>query len=99
GSTNAIQVNNTVFPDFIVTVEAEEVLVSLARQRSASLHVNHTWAETVQHMDNDKTTDRGTRQYMRSKLASAQWFIKAIKERESNMLKVIRAIIQFQSEY
>ena len=36
---------------------------------------------------------------MRSKLASAQWFIKAIRERESNMLKVIKAIVQFQSEY
>lgn len=99
GSTNTIQVNNTVFPDFIITVEADEVFVTLARQRSASLHVNQTWAETVHHMDNDKTTDRGTRQYMRSKLASAQWFIKAIRERESNMLKVIKAIVQFQSEY
>jgi len=99
GLTNANQLNNTVFPDFIITVEAEEVFVSLARQRSASLHVNQTWADTVHHMDNDKTTDRGTRQYMRSKLASAQWFIKAIHERESNMLKVIRAIIQFQHEY
>ena len=99
GSTNAIQANNTVFPDFIITVEGDEVLVSLTRQRSASLHVNQTWAETVQHMDNDKTTDRGTRQYMRSKLASAQWFIKAILERESNMVKVIRAIVQLQQEY
>jgi RNA polymerase sigma-54 factor len=99
GSTNSIQVNNTVFPDFIITVEADELFVSLARQRSASLHLNQTWAETVQHMDNDKTTDRGTRQYMRSKLASAQWFIKAIQERESNMLKVIRAIVHYQQEY
>ena len=74
-------------------------MVSLARQRSASLHVNQTWAETVQNLDNDKSTDRGTSQYMRSKLASAQWFIKAIRERESNMLKVIRAIVQFQTEY
>ncbi|HEY4967296.1 MAG TPA: RNA polymerase factor sigma-54 [Puia sp.] len=99
GSVQAVQLNNTVFPDFIVTVEAEEIGVTLARQRSASLHVNQTWAETVHHMDHDKTTDRGTRQYMRSKLASAQWFIKAICERESNMLKVIRAIVQFQEEY
>jgi RNA polymerase sigma-54 factor len=99
GSTNSIQVNNTVFPDFIITVEADEIMVSLARQRSASLHVNQTWAETVQQMDNDKSADRGTRQYMRSKLASAQWFIKAIRERETNMLKVIKAIIHFQTEY
>ncbi len=91
--------NHTVFPDFIITMEGDELLVSLARQRSATLHVNQTWAETVQTMDNNKTTDKGTRQYMRSKLASAQWFIKAIRERESNMLKVIKAIVQFQLSY
>jgi len=99
GTTGPAQLNNTVFPDFIITEEGEEVMVALARQRSASLHVNQAWAETVQHMDQDKSTDRGTRQYMRSKLASAQWFIKAIRERESNMLKVIRAIVHFQQEY
>jgi RNA polymerase sigma-54 factor len=99
GNMTGIQINNTVFPDFIITVEAEELVITLARQRSVSLHVNQTWAETVQHMDNDKSADKGTRQYMRSKLASAQWFIKAIRERESNMMKVIRAIVQFQSEY
>jgi RNA polymerase sigma-54 factor len=98
-SVNAIQVNNTVFPDFIITMEGEEITVALARQRSATLHVNQSWAETVQNLDNDKSTDRGTRQYMRSKLASAQWFIKAIRERESNMLKVIKAIVHFQAEY
>ncbi len=98
-SVNTIQVNNTVFPDFIITMEGEEITVALARQRSATLHVNQTWAETVQNLDNDKSTDRGTRQYMRSKLASAQWFIKAIRERESNMLKVIKAIVHFQAEY
>ncbi|HZK63419.1 MAG TPA: RNA polymerase factor sigma-54 [Puia sp.] len=98
-SSSNIQVNNTVFPDFIISMEGEEIVINLARQRSATLHVNQTWAETVQNLDNDKSTDRGTRQYMRSKLASAQWFIKAIRERESNMLKVIKAIVNFQSEY
>jgi RNA polymerase sigma-54 factor len=97
--TTGTQLNNTVFPDFIITMDGEEIVITLARQRSASLHVNQTWAETVQHMDNDKSADKGTRQYMRSKLASAQWFIKAIRERESNMMKVIRAIVRFQSEY
>ena len=99
GSANINQINNRVFPDFIITVEADEVMGSLARQKSASLHINQTWASTVQQMDVNKRTDRGTRQYMRSKLASAQWFIKAIQERESNMLKVIKAVIHFQTEY
>jgi RNA polymerase sigma-54 factor len=99
GAASSIQVNNSVFPDFILTIDGDEVMVALARQRSATLHVSQTWAETVQNMDGDKTSDRGTRQYMRSKLASAQWFIKAIRERESNMLKVIKAIVNFQKDY
>ena len=99
GSASSLQVNNTVFPDFIITVEADEILVSLARQRSSALHINQNWADTVLQMDKNKTIDRGTRQYMRSKLASAHWFINAIRERESNMMKVIQAIVHYQSEY
>jgi RNA polymerase sigma-54 factor len=93
------QLNHSVFPDFIITMEDDEIMITLARQRSASLQVNRNWAESVQHMEKDKSADKGARQYMRSKLASAQWFIKAIRERESNMMKVIRAIVQFQQEY
>ncbi len=94
-----VQPNNAVFPDFIITVEGEEIIINLARQRSASLHINQAWAESVQQLDHNKALDKGARQYMRSKLASAQWFIKAIRERESNMMKVIRAMVSFQSEY
>ncbi|PWT76659.1 MAG: RNA polymerase sigma-54 factor [Bacteroidetes bacterium] len=99
GSTDTIQPNNTVVPDFIVTMEGEDMNVNLSRQRSATLHVSQSWMETVQQLDQDKSTDKSARQYMRSKLASAQWFIKAIRERESNMLKVMKAIVQFQFEY
>src|SRR5882724_2597483 len=39
GSSATLQPNNTVFPEFIITVEADELHVALARQRSSSLHV------------------------------------------------------------
>ncbi|HEX4850022.1 MAG TPA: RNA polymerase sigma-54 factor, partial [Puia sp.] len=99
GSTAAMQPNNTVLPEFIITLEVDELQVSLARQRSSTLHVSQSWVETVQQLDNDKTTDKNAKQYMRSKLASAQWFINAIKERETNMLKVMKAIVHFQHDY
>ncbi|HEX4851319.1 MAG TPA: RNA polymerase sigma-54 factor, partial [Puia sp.] len=99
GTTDTIQPNNTVIPDFIVNMEGDELQVTLSRQRSATLHVSQSWMETVQQLDQDKTSEKSTRQYMRSKLASAQWFIKAIRERESNMLKVMKAIVQFQYDY
>jgi RNA polymerase sigma-54 factor len=99
GSSAVLQPNNTVLPEFIITLEVDELHVSLARQRSSTLHVSQSWVETVQQLDNDKTTDKNAKQYMRSKLASAQWFINAIKERETNMLKVMKAIVQFQHGY
>jgi len=98
-SINPMHVNNTVLPDFIITMEGEDLQVSLVRQRSASLRISQSWMEAVDNAENDKTVDKGARQYMRSKLSSAQWFIKAIQERETNMLKVIRAMLKFQKEY
>jgi RNA polymerase sigma-54 factor len=99
GSSNAMQVNDTVLPDFVITVEGDELQVSLFRQRSSALHVSQAWVESVESLEQDKTTDRATKQYMRSKLSSAQWFIKAIQEREGNMLKVMKAIVHFQYDY
>ncbi len=43
--------------------------------------------------------DKGAKQYLRSKLSSAQWFVNAIQQRESNMLKIMRAIVDWQYEY
>ncbi len=99
GAEAPMQVNETVLPDFVVTLEGDELQVSLFRQRSSALHVSQSWVESVQSLEQDKNADRATRQYMRSKLSSAQWFIKAIQEREANMLKVMRAIVEFQRDY
>ncbi|MFI5157072.1 MAG: RNA polymerase sigma-54 factor, partial [Chitinophagales bacterium] len=97
--SSTIQPNLQVRPDFVVTMEEEELQVSLARQRSNSLHISQVWLEKVHHAEQDRNTDKSSKLYMRSKLSSAQWFIKAIQEREANMLKVMRAILHFQREY
>lgn len=99
GMAGTLQVNDTVLPDFVITMEGDELLVSLFRQRSSGLHVSQSWVESVQNLEHNKNTDRATKQYLRSKLSSAQWFIKAIQEREANMLKVMKAIVHFQREY
>jgi len=98
-ASTTIQPNLQVRPDFIVTMEGEELQVSLARQRSNSLYISQTWIEKVHQSDQDHTTDKASKLYMRSKLSSAQWFIKAIQERETNMLKVMKAILNYQKDY
>jgi RNA polymerase sigma-54 factor len=94
-----MQPNLQVRPDFIITIEGEDLEVALANQRSTSLHISQTWIEKVQNAEHDDSTDKASRLYLRSKLSSAQWFIKAIQERETNMLKVMRAILRYQKAY
>ena len=94
-----LQPNLQVRPDFLVTIEGEDLQVALANQRSTSLHISQVWIEKVQSAEHDDSTDKASRVYLRSKLSSAQWFIKAIQERETNMLKVMRAILKYQKDY
>lgn len=92
-------VNNNIVPDFILYRDGNYLEVTLHRQRSASLYLNPTWMETIQQSQKNEKTDKATHQYLKNKLQSAQWFINAIRQRESTMLKVMKAILQHQYDY
>ena len=55
--------------------------------------------ETIHETQKNGKADRATCQYLKNKLQSAQWFISAIRQRETTMLKVMKAILQEQYEY
>jgi RNA polymerase sigma-54 factor len=92
-------VHSSVLPDFVVTDLGDELEVNLYRQRSSTLHISQSWVEMVQQSTQNGTMDKGAKQYLRSKLSSAQWFVNAIQQRESNMLKIMRSIVDWQYEY
>jgi len=83
-------------PDFIIRMTEDELEVSLIRQRSGDLYINNSWLNSVHE---NSHVEKNTKQYMQNKLQSAQWFISAIKERETNMLKIMRCIISLQRDY
>jgi RNA polymerase sigma-54 factor len=97
--SSAMQANPSILPDFVVLDEGETLELALYRQRSSNLHISQSWMEMVQQTSQSSSTDKSTRQYLRSKLSSAQWFINAIQQRENNMLKIMRAIVDMQYEY
>lgn len=97
--TNGLQTNPSILPDFIVIEQGDNLELALYRQRSSNLHISQSWMEMVQHSTQNASIDKSAKQYLRSKLSSAQWFINAIQQRESNMLKIMRAIVDVQYEY
>lgn len=88
---------NYIVPDFVITVEGDTIDVSLSRQRSSSLHISHSWMENVKNQC--AKNDKAAGQYLKSKLQAAEWFISAIQQRESTMLRVMRTIVKWQYEY
>lgn len=88
---------NYIIPDFIISVDGEEIEVSLAKQRSTSLFINQNWMDAVKSQCSKQ--DKATGQYLKSKLQSAEWFVSAIQQRESTMLKVMRTIVKWQYDY
>jgi RNA polymerase sigma-54 factor len=98
-ATENLLVKETIIPDFILTVEGEILMVDLFRQRSNGLYINQSLMETVQHAEGRTAEERSTVQNLKSKLTSALWFINAIKQREDNMLRIVRTIVRRQREY
>lgn len=43
--------------------------------------------------------DKATKQFLKSKINSAKWFIDAIKQRENTMLNTLKAIVRLQYDY
>lgn len=93
-----VTLNQNILPDFVVTRNGDSIEVCLYRQRSESLNINSSWKEMAE--TNAKvTTDKSAVQYIKNKLQSAQWFIHAVQQRESTMLKIMKAIVQMQYDY
>ncbi len=91
--------NRNIIPDFIVSEENDKITVSLFSQRSSALHISQNWMEVVNDKTKEPNTDKQTMQYLKSKLNAATWFINAIKERETNMLNIMNAIVHLQYDY
>src|SRR5438105_9173826 len=91
--------NLNIIPDFIITNEDDCLEVSLHRQRSSNLHINKSWMDKVKSTESNIHTDKATRQYVRNKMNSAQWFISAIQQREATMLNVMKAIVKLRYDY
>src|SRR6185295_6275795 len=82
--------------DFVITQQDESMDVALYHQRSSTLVINHAMGALLA---KEKSDDKGSQQYVRSKLSSAQWFVSAIQQRETTMLKVMNAIVKLQQAY
>lgn len=88
---------NYIIPDFIVSVEEDELVIALTQQRSATLTINRAWMDSIRNQCASK--DMAANYYLKSKLQSAEWFVSAIAQREQTMLSIMKSIVKWQHDY
>eukprot|EP01035_Chromulina_nebulosa_P043984 gene43984-59572_t len=80
-------------------MNGDELFVQLAGTRSESLSVNSGLMEDYKLSNCRSSEEKAAKQYLKSKIDAANWFVNAIKQREGTMLKVMKAIVNYQKEY
>jgi len=89
---------DTIVPDFIIAIEDDRIEVSLFKERAAALKISNSWKRKVKDYEHGHG-DKATSKYLSNKLQAAEWFVSAIKQRESTMLRVMKAIAHIQRDY
>ncbi len=87
---------NPITPDLIVEEVDGELVLMLNDRTVPSLKVSRAYAELLKKGSKASTEEK---KYVREKLNSATWLIRAIEQRKSTMLKVMQAIIESQPDF
>jgi RNA polymerase sigma-54 factor len=89
-------VANPITPDLIVEEVEGELVLMLNDRTVPSLKVSRAYSELLKKGSRASNEEK---KFVREKLNSATWLIRAIEQRKSTMLKVMQAIIESQPDF
>jgi RNA polymerase sigma-54 factor len=104
---------NYVTPDFTLELVDGEFIISLNGRNAPELRINRhykqMWHNLSAKKNKAKTESKNGRpmngkpadakQFLKSRMESARWFINSINQRRATMIKVMTAIVELQEEF
>lgn len=87
---------NYIIPDLVVTQVSGEFVTYLNDGEIPNFRINPAYRELYLRKDG---TDKKVREFLSRKLESARWFINAIHQRRTTMLRTMRAIVERQMDF
>lgn len=104
GESQSMAKNEYIVPDFILTVENEEVIVKLNVKNAPELKVSKNYVNMYRNLKaNEKASKdekvKETLEFLKNKIDAAQWFIDALKQRQYTLLYTMQSIAAHQREY
>lgn len=101
-NTSYADTGNQIIPDFIVEDNEGELSFSMNNSNVPELRVSQKYVEMFEDYNN-KTNRSKERQdallFVKQKLDAAQWFINAVKQRQTTLSKIMAALISMQREF
>jgi RNA polymerase sigma-54 factor len=108
-STGMEQSQNYIEPDFEVywkgkssgETERGEFLITLNQRNAPSLRISPEYKEMWEGIKakKKKNTDSETRNFMKRKIDSAQWFIESIRQRQNTLMNIMKTIVALQEDF
>lgn len=96
------KVNHYIIPDFIVSNDDGELVLSLNAKNAPELRLSHTYRQMLENYSMSKKKSKKEKeamQFVKQKIDSAKWFIDAIKQRQQTLFVTMQAILNFQYEF
>jgi RNA polymerase sigma-54 factor len=90
----SISPKDNIVPDIQISCEGDIFNITVCGITAENFRVSDALQENIK-----ATKDKGALQYLRSKLQSANWLMYALRQRNESMMKITKAIIQFQKEF
>jgi RNA polymerase sigma-54 factor len=91
-----------VVPDFLLTVDGQEIKLTLNSRNAPELKVNRTYKDMLQTYAESKTKSKQEKEalmFVKQKIDAARWFIDAIRQRQQTLLYTMNAIVELQRDY
>jgi len=87
---------NYIVPDFYVALVDDELVVTLNEYKTPGLRISNHYKKMIRQ---PKKLDREVKKFLKEKVDSAKWFIKAIQQRQVTMQRTMEAIVDKQKDF
>ena len=103
GEGDFAQQTNYITPDFTVERDGDDFRISLNGRNAPELRVNRHYRNMWNDLSakstkgDDKASE--TKDFLKTRMESARWFISSIQQRRNTLLKVMEALVQVQRDF
>ena len=94
---------NYITPDFTVERDGDDFRITLNGRNAPELRVNRHYQDMWHQLSAQKAKGdakaKETKDFLKTRMESARWFISSIQQRRNTLLRVMEAIVQIQRDF